>query len=182
MPPYTKGDASTSIMDCRRCPEGQYFDGSRGVCSACIQPCIRNDEYETQSCSDEHDRICSPCDMALCDPVFEYVLDEEGCSISSGPRACATCTEKPPNSIFVAGNYPWTCSWQCNDGYFSSIGDRSTASCQTCTAWDAVTCPAGRIFRSCSEFLHSDSSCDDECDAVSFGKKIFSMHMLVFFP
>lgn len=162
--PFTRSTGSTSEKDCRACPLGMYFDGL--LCKECRAECNTTmDEYETQSCASDLNRECGYCDSSTCDPVSEYVL-EAGCT-NGNPRACASCAEKPENSQFVLGSAP--CSWSCESGYFSDIFSRT---CEVCTQFDSLTCPAGRVFSRCSDFLHRDASCDIECSAEEHGMPV----------
>lgn len=164
--PFTRSTGSTSGEDCRACPAGMYFDGGLMLCAACRAACNATlDEYETHPCAHDQNRDCGYCDSSTCDPVSEYVL-EEGCS-NGNSRACGSCTEKPENSQFVLGMAP--CSWSCDSGYFSDIFSRT---CEACTQFDALSCPAGRVFSRCSDFLHRDASCDIECSAEEHGMPV----------
>ena len=168
--PHTYELGSKTVADCRKCPAGQFSTDGQ-PCRACRPKCDYPYEYETQACTENTDRICSFCDMASCDATYEYVLTE-GCSSdqNTGGRACAPCTDKPPNSHFVPGTYPYSCSWACDEGYFSLLEDRSTAQCQPCTQLDATSCPSGYVHSACSDFLHRDASCDVACNAAAEGK------------
>lgn len=165
--PYTHGTGSKTVDDCRRCPEEHYGT----PCKPCRPKCNYPQEYETQECTPDHDRICSFCDMESCDPTTEYVL-MEGCTTSSSGRACAPCEGHPPNSHLVPGKFPYTCSWQCDEGYFSPLEDRSEAVCQPCTQLDATSCPAGYLYSSCSDLSHRDASCDIACRPSQYGKPV----------
>lgn len=135
----------------------------------CRPECSRAlNEYETQGCTNDRNRECGYCDSSSCDPILEYVL-EEGCSLQTGSRGCGSCSNKPDaNSHYILGDSP--CSWSCDEGYFSDLflGD----TCQPCTRLNATTCPAGRIFSACSDFLHRDASCEQECSAEETRKPV----------
>ena len=56
------------------------------------------------------------------------------------------------------------CAWACNSGFYSQTAlDASSSSCMPCTKYNATTCPAGYIFRSCSDSLSRDASCEEAC-------------------
>lgn len=80
--------------------------------------------------------------------------------MQTGSRGCGACTNKPAHSHYVLGESP--CSWSCDQGYFSTV---FSGTCEPCTQFNATTCPAGRIFSMCSDYLHRDSACDQECSA-----------------
>lgn len=160
--PYTREEGSVSSSDCRKCPRGQFFDGSS--CQACRPECNRAmDEYETQACSHDRDRECGICDSSSCDPVYEYVL-EEGCTVETGSRGCGSCVGRnPEHSSLVADGSGAACSWSCDEGYYSSIF--SDGMCEPCTNLNSTSCPAGKIFSRCSDFMHRDASCEEDCNA-----------------
>jgi hypothetical protein len=54
-------------------------------------------------------------------------------------------------------------SRKCNLGFYSRLGQ--TDKCNACTSYDSISCPAGRVFKSCNEKTHSDASCDRRCNA-----------------
>jgi len=88
-------------------------------------------------------------------------------------RACGACTNKPPNSRYVAPSGDdaiaagASCTWRCNDGYFQDV---EAGECLPCTVQTSETCGPGFIYSPCSPLEDADSSCSQECDADALGK------------
>lgn len=136
----------------------------------CRARCAYPNEYEIQECSEEHDRECAVCDMTMCDPVLEFVDEERGCNFAGNP--CLPCTNKPEGEssrYVIAALGPNSCTWICNEGFYSPIGE---SVCEECTKFNSTSCPAGVVFSPCSDFLHRDASCDAECDPIEHGKPV----------
>ncbi len=85
-------------------------------------------------------------------------------------RACAPCTQKPENSIFVPPSSFASdvhCAWKCLPGFYSELGSYE---CKPCSVLTADQCKPGFVYTACSDFWHEDASCDTPCDAEALGK------------
>lgn len=98
--PFTWSVGSTGVAECRKCQKGFFF--ADGMCHPCTPECKFPDEYESVTCTDQTNRVCSTCDYYSCNFIGEYVDFERGCpGIMDANRPCAACTNKPPNSMYV---------------------------------------------------------------------------------
>lgn len=177
--PYTWQIASTSAAECKRCPEGMYFDAAQLRCTACFRPCRFPSEYENVACTESTNRFCSACDLRddACDLVGEYPTGQ-GCPGPIVPyRACARCTNKPAGdtSEYVAPSASGVstglrCTWQCVEGYYAGGMGGSNEECRQCSAMNSDTCKPGFVHRACSNVNNTDAQCNEPCDAEALGK------------
>lgn len=176
----TNAQLPSSLDDCHACPEGYFSLQSRWyagteACRPCSKACNYPYEYETAPCTPRSDRQCSICALDQCDPVTEIPLGLQGCPgpVDAG-RACAPCSNKPENSLYVSAGDDaalsgQTCTWKCTVGYFYSDDE---GSCVRCKEVNAGQCKPGFFLDLCSSETNEDSSCSRECDPDEFGKPL----------
>jgi hypothetical protein len=163
--PHTRSDGSTTIDDCVKCGDGTFFDAVTNLCQECTPVCDSSTSFEQVSCTALYNRVCWFCDRSSCG-IGDYISDCPGdyASIGKPEKGCKKCISKPANSSFVEtkipGSGPNTCTWACDQGFYSTAG---IFKCNSCTLFNATTCPAGMLFNPCNSILQKDSSCLLEC-------------------
>ena len=169
------GGGAAAAPDCKRCPQGHFFNSLSNKCQQCSPACKGPELYESAPCTEESDRECAPCDYNSCDPVGEYLDADRGCpGVINADRPCAPCANKPENSVYThpsdaAANSGVACTWQCRWGFFARAGETADR-CEPCSRFTADTCRPGFVLTPCSPVWNTDASCSQPCDPEEHGK------------
>lgn len=167
--PYTLQTGSTSMDKCVQCPSEYYMDAVTKRCTKCRDACKPYTEYEYAGCTQSTNRQCLACNRQ-CTSSDEYAIQDPG--VCPGGKACAKCTNKPPNSYYLRGANGAECSWACNTGFYSEPAlDASDTTCIPCTPYNSTTCPPGFKFKPCSNMPgRGDALCEEICNPDEYGK------------
>ena len=162
---------ATSIDECSQCWGWQWYDAVTDSCINCTGICATNTQYESQSCTDEHDRVCSHCDTDCARPG-EYPASCPGYDETNPSFGCLRCNNLPeggnarytPRPANVSASGPKGCTWECLPGFYESRLPSGAGVCKACTVYNITTCPAGFKHTVCT--TRSDSSCSQRCSDV----------------